>query len=147
MDKPCTRSANRCAGVVKSRKTSPAAPTPSSQDSLPARAVITRYIRELGPGIDPTRARIQGLAAPDRPGCTTSPTLEPLAHIRPKPGNLVLFPSSLWHSTEPFYGEADRLTVAFDIVPETRAWIRPCEKSFPFFVFLPEGSRRTCVLP
>ncbi|WP_226637032.1 2OG-Fe(II) oxygenase family protein [Novosphingobium profundi] len=139
------------------------------------RETIARYIAELGPGTDPTRARIpepantdspgwrltgawsvllraggghhvdhvhpegwlssafhvetppatdtgqQGWLAFGRPGCATSPALEPLAHIRPKPGHLVLFPSYLWHGTEPFDGKADRLTVAFDIVPENRA--------------------------
>jgi len=29
----------------------------------------------------------------------------------------VLFPSYMWHGTQPFGGEQDRLTVAFDIVP------------------------------
>ena len=41
-----------------------------------------------------------------------------LRRIEPKPGRLVLFPSILWHGTEPF-PSGERLTVAFDIVPLT----------------------------
>jgi tetratricopeptide (TPR) repeat protein len=40
--------------------------------------------------------------------------LSPYCQIEPKPGTLVLFPSTLWHKTLPFeHGE--RLTIAFDI--------------------------------
>lgn len=35
--------------------------------------------------------------------------------VRPEPGTLVLFPSCLWHGTEPFSGPGERLTVAFDL--------------------------------
>lgn len=38
-------------------------------------------------------------------------------YVRPQAGTLVLFPSYMWHGTEPFGGEATRLTLAFDIVP------------------------------
>jgi hypothetical protein len=40
--------------------------------------------------------------------------LPPIRLIEPKPGRLVLFPSSLWHGTRPFT-EGERLTVAFDV--------------------------------
>jgi tetratricopeptide (TPR) repeat protein len=40
----------------------------------------------------------------------------PVCHIQPKPGRLVLFPSMVWHGTEPF-GKGERMTVAFDILP------------------------------
>lgn len=40
--------------------------------------------------------------------------LEPLARIEPKPGRLVLFPSTMWHGTEPFEA-GERMTVAFDV--------------------------------
>ena len=36
--------------------------------------------------------------------------------IEPKPGQLVLFPSWMWHGTVPF-SEGERLTVAFDVRP------------------------------
>ncbi|MGE0828788.1 MAG: putative 2OG-Fe(II) oxygenase [Hyphomonadaceae bacterium] len=45
------------------------------------------------------------------PGCKA------LKFVEPKPGRLVLFPSYMWHGTEPFK-QGDRLTVAFDIVPK-----------------------------
>lgn len=41
--------------------------------------------------------------------------------VRPEPGSLVLFPSFLWHGTEPFAGAGERLTVAFDVAPEPEA--------------------------
>jgi hypothetical protein len=43
-----------------------------------------------------------------------APGLEPLRIVEPKPGRLVLFPSTMWHGTVPF-GEGERLTVAFDV--------------------------------
>lgn len=43
-----------------------------------------------------------------------APGLEPLRLIEPKPGRLVLFPSTMWHGTRPFPA-GERLTVAFDI--------------------------------
>jgi tetratricopeptide (TPR) repeat protein len=36
------------------------------------------------------------------------------AEIEPKPGRLVLFPSTMWHATVPF-NDGERLTVAFDV--------------------------------
>jgi hypothetical protein len=40
--------------------------------------------------------------------------LPPLKLVEPKPGRLVLFPSTMWHGTRPF-AEGERLTVAFDV--------------------------------
>jgi Tfp pilus assembly protein PilF len=40
--------------------------------------------------------------------------LAPYTQVQPKPGRLVLFPSTLWHATEPF-GDGERLTIAFDV--------------------------------
>ncbi len=40
--------------------------------------------------------------------------LEPIRLIEPKPGRLVLFPSTMWHGTRPFTA-GERLTVAFDV--------------------------------
>ena len=40
--------------------------------------------------------------------------LPPIRLIEPKPGRLVLFPSTMWHGTRPF-PEGERLTVAFDV--------------------------------
>ncbi len=41
----------------------------------------------------------------------------PRHFVQPRPGRLVLFPSYLWHGTVPFTESAERLTIAFDIVP------------------------------
>jgi tetratricopeptide (TPR) repeat protein len=40
--------------------------------------------------------------------------LEPDARVEPKPGRLALFPSTMWHCTEPFVA-GERLTIAFDV--------------------------------
>jgi cytochrome c-type biogenesis protein CcmH/NrfG len=42
------------------------------------------------------------------------PELPPIRVVEPKPGRLVLFPSTMWHGTRPF-GAGERLTVAFDV--------------------------------
>lgn len=38
--------------------------------------------------------------------------------VKPKPGRLVLFPSYLWHGTEPFSGNDVRITLPFDVLPQ-----------------------------
>jgi Flp pilus assembly protein TadD len=38
--------------------------------------------------------------------------------VQPRPGRLVLFPSYMWHGTTPITGDAPRMTIAFDAVPE-----------------------------
>ncbi len=40
--------------------------------------------------------------------------LEPYLQIEPKAGRLVLFPSTMWHATEPF-DDGERLVIAFDV--------------------------------
>ena len=42
------------------------------------------------------------------------PGLAPRRLVEPKPGRLVLFPSTMWHGTRPF-PQGERLTIAFDI--------------------------------
>ncbi|ONF96432.1 2OG-Fe(II) oxygenase family protein [Sphingomonas jeddahensis] len=42
------------------------------------------------------------------------PSLPPFREIAPRPGTLVLFPSTMWHGTRPF-DAGERLTVAFDV--------------------------------
>jgi Flp pilus assembly protein TadD len=44
--------------------------------------------------------------------------LPPIRLIEPKPGRLVLFPSTMWHGTRPFES-GERLTVAFDVAPQS----------------------------
>lgn len=45
--------------------------------------------------------------------------LPPYMRVEPKPGRLVLFPSTLWHGTEPF-DDGERLTIAFDVAQPLR---------------------------
>ena len=40
--------------------------------------------------------------------------LQHYRHVEPKAGRLVLFPSTMWHCTEPF-AVGERLTIAFDV--------------------------------
>jgi tetratricopeptide (TPR) repeat protein len=49
-----------------------------------------------------------------QPRCGLRVDLEPLVHIRPEPGRLVLFPSWMWHGTVPFRA-GERISVAFDV--------------------------------
>lgn len=37
--------------------------------------------------------------------------------IQPVPGRLILFPSYMWHGTEPFRDNCSRTTIAFDVIP------------------------------
>ncbi|MGY1408627.1 putative 2OG-Fe(II) oxygenase [Luteimonas sp. A611] len=45
--------------------------------------------------------------------------LPPRRVIQPRPGHLALFPSYMWHGTVPFDARESRLTVAFDMQPES----------------------------
>jgi tetratricopeptide (TPR) repeat protein len=51
------------------------------------------------------------------PGIATQPRLDAEYAIQPRPGQIVLFPSYVWHGTIPFAGEEPRLTIAMDFVP------------------------------
>lgn len=46
------------------------------------------------------------------------PGLAPFFEVQPRPGRLVLFPSYLWHGTHALRGDAPRISVAFDAVPQ-----------------------------
>jgi uncharacterized protein (TIGR02466 family) len=59
----------------------------------------------------------QGWIRFGRPPLKLDPPLEAAHYVRPQPGRLVLFPSYLWHGTEPFTTDEKRLTLAFDAVP------------------------------
>jgi tetratricopeptide (TPR) repeat protein len=52
-----------------------------------------------------------------RPGIALAEELAAEHWIRPEPGLVALFPSYMWHGTEPFGGDEPRLTIAFDLVP------------------------------
>lgn len=51
-----------------------------------------------------------------QPQAGTGLDLAPVRMIEPKPGQLILFPSTMWHGTVPF-ARGERLTVAFDVAP------------------------------
>ena len=41
----------------------------------------------------------------------------PERFVQPEAGRLVLFPSYMWHGTNPIIGDEPRTTIAFDAVP------------------------------
>ncbi|MES2338133.1 MAG: putative 2OG-Fe(II) oxygenase [Pseudomonadota bacterium] len=49
-----------------------------------------------------------------QPPASLNVDLPPYRRIAPRPGRLVLFPSTMWHGTEPIAG-GERLSVAFDV--------------------------------
>lgn len=51
------------------------------------------------------------------PPFVTAPEAPPQKWIQPEAGLLVLFPSYLWHGTEPISEGATRITAPFDVVP------------------------------
>jgi uncharacterized protein (TIGR02466 family) len=48
----------------------------------------------------------------------TQANLPPEHTIKPQVGRLALFPSYLWHGVRPFTAGAERMTIAFDVVPK-----------------------------
>lgn len=52
-----------------------------------------------------------------QPGIPTNPRCEAEHFVQPAPGQLVLFPSYMWHGTIPFSGSGSRLTFALDVIP------------------------------
>ena len=64
----------------------------------------------------PEAAPPQGWLKLGEPPADLGLGLPPTRRIEPVPGRLVLFPSILWHGTEPF-ANGERLSVAFDVVP------------------------------
>jgi uncharacterized protein (TIGR02466 family) len=55
-----------------------------------------------------------GWLALGRPPRELNLDLPPIRMLEPKPGRLILFPSTMWHGTEPFEA-GERLSVAFDV--------------------------------
>ena len=53
------------------------------------------------------------------PGIATHCRVEADLMIQPQPYQLILFPSYVWHGTEPVKSGGDRLSIAFDVVPQT----------------------------
>jgi tetratricopeptide (TPR) repeat protein len=59
----------------------------------------------------------QGWLKFGEPGLTTSPVLGAERFVKPSAGDLVLFPSYMWHGTVAFGGQSPRLAIAFDVLP------------------------------
>ncbi|MEO8444863.1 MAG: tetratricopeptide repeat protein, partial [Gammaproteobacteria bacterium] len=57
-----------------------------------------------------------GLDSGDLPRLSDRPA--PTLVKQPRPGQVVLFPSSLYHRTIPFHSDEERLCIAFDLLPE-----------------------------
>ena len=51
------------------------------------------------------------------PPVETGLALPPQRTVEPRIGELLLFPSYMWHGTVPFTGTRPRVTVAFDLIP------------------------------
>ena len=49
----------------------------------------------------------------------------PIRHIHPRPGRLVLFPSSCFHRTLPFDSDQPRISIAFDVEPLSFPTVHP----------------------
>jgi tetratricopeptide (TPR) repeat protein len=64
------------------------------------------------------RGEGQGELAVGVPDAALGLDLPPRRLVKPREGQLVVFPSYLWHGTTPFEDEAPRLTVAFDALPQ-----------------------------
>jgi tetratricopeptide (TPR) repeat protein len=59
----------------------------------------------------------QGWIKFGEPAIPTIPKLAAEHWVKPEPGLFVLFPSYMWHGTEPFHGEGDRLVMSVDFLP------------------------------
>jgi predicted Zn-dependent protease len=62
---------------------------------------------------DPARGGWLAFGQPPYP----IPGMGPLGWVTPEAGRLALFPSYQWHGVQPFIGDRERLTIAFDVVP------------------------------
>jgi tetratricopeptide (TPR) repeat protein len=51
------------------------------------------------------------------PGIPTRPSISAEHWVPTRPGQIVLFPSYMWHGTVPFGGNESRLSIAFDLAP------------------------------
>lgn len=68
------------------------------------------------PSPAPADSANAGWLALGQPDDSLGLDLQPSRHVEPKTGQLVLFPSNMWHGTVPF-ADGERLTVAFDVAP------------------------------
>jgi len=76
--------------------------------------ISSAFYVALPPGLDTEKK--EGWLQIGAPKHDLGLELEPIAHIKPEPGKLALFPSWMWHGTTPFPA-GERLSVAFDVAP------------------------------
>lgn len=81
----------------------------------PAGWLSSAYYASLPPEV--AAGEGQGALAFGVPDAALGLDLAPRRVVEPREGQLVLFPSYLWHGTTPFESSAPRLTVAFDALP------------------------------
>ncbi len=76
----------------------------------------TLYL-QMPTAVTPGEGAIEfGLEAADYPRLSARPA--PTLLHNPQPGQVALFPSSLYHRTIPFRSDEERLCIAFDLLPE-----------------------------
>jgi tetratricopeptide (TPR) repeat protein len=75
--------------------------------------VSSAFYVAVPPGMESEHTNAGSLAL-GQPPVELELDLAPLKVVKPKPGQLVLFPSTMWHGTIPF-DSGERLTVAFDV--------------------------------
>jgi hypothetical protein len=59
-----------------------------------------------------------------KPGVPTIPPVAVEHRIQPREGALALFPSYMWHGTEPWTEGGSRLSIAFDLLPANDLQLR-----------------------
>ena len=76
------------------------------------RGVVSSACYLVVPRIDADEGKLEVGGAPPELGLS----LPALSSFAPRPGRMILFPSTLYHGTRPFR-VGERLTAAFDVVP------------------------------
>jgi Flp pilus assembly protein TadD len=77
--------------------------------------ISSAYYVDVPPEVDDTEAK-PGWIKFGEPGLPI-PQLKAEHAVQPRNGRLVLFPSYMWHGTNPIRGDSTRLAVAFDALP------------------------------
>ena len=77
---------------------------------------ISSALHVVVPGRRPEEAPDSGALVLGEPDANLGLELAARMTIPPRPGQLVLFPSWMWHGTRPF-AEGERVSVAFDVAP------------------------------
>ncbi|MBY0562603.1 MAG: tetratricopeptide repeat protein [Hyphomonadaceae bacterium] len=83
----------------------------------PAGWISSAYYIHLPQSVNAPESR-QGWFKLGETNPDTSPALPVEKWVQPREGHLVLFPSYFWHGTEAFHDADERLTVAFDVIPD-----------------------------